>query len=903
MISRPFKSFFEVATGLRTGPHQYQANLAEHERLPDILAVPTGCGKTAGAVLSWAWRRREHPEDHIRCGTPRRLVYCLPMRTLVEQVHEETTQWFARLGWLQRPEDYRPSWPDDEVPVFRLMGGEEAEEWEAWPEREAVLIGTQDMLLSRALNRGYAMKPQDWPIAFGLLNVDALWILDEVQLMGAGRTTSVQLHQFRRSHDLLPRQSLWMSATLGTSAQREQRWTQPAPQWMRTPEHGDQDVTVHGLGQADRKALSKVLTGTKRAERRNATVEDDLLPGQILHHASGGRLVLVMLNRVKRAQELLRRVDAIAGDPESRPDLLLLHSRLRPRERAAVIRRLWSTTPEAGRIVISTQVLEAGVDLDADVLVTEICPWPSLVQRLGRLNRRGQKTGIIEILDVPLEEPTNGWPNKRTDRERAEEEARIEAALPYAWSELQAALIRIDKLDGDASISAIEQVDQDDPYPVPVEGHVLRRHHLEDLFDTDPDLSGGHLDVSRYVRGDRMDLDIAVLWRELGNVEPEGAAPPHPDEICKVAIGTLRALGSDKTGWLLGLQRSRRRSGAWREVRLGDPGIRPGDTVMLDVGTGGYDDRLGWVGLDKSQPSTWVSNVSGRRAWVRADGAAPEVIDDHTEGWAGMEEDPRSCAPRWMSLSDHLSDAESQARQIAERLVPEMADKLATAGRWHDLGKAHPKWQEEIPGRTGERLLAKFPYVLRIKVCSANFSGVGGQVAPQLERLGAKRLPDVADDGEAVWLRWAIQERLASDQLERLRALPDVRYAAHKAFRPGLRHEVASALAYLAEEDADDLVAWLVMAHHGKVRMTPTPWNDQRMDDMAGVRPGDRVPASAMALVARDQACQLDPGLLLPSRAHPGWQGRAVALLEDHGPQFLAYLEALLRIADWRASR
>jgi CRISPR-associated endonuclease/helicase Cas3 len=165
--------------------------------------------------------------------------------------------------------------------------------------------------------------------------------------------------------------------------------------------------------------------------------------------------------------------------------------------------------------VISTQVLEAGVDLDADLLVTELCPWPSLVQRLGRLNRRGKKAGVVHILDVPIEEPKGGWPSKKSEREQAEEKARSEAALPYAWPDLQAASDRADRLRGDASISAIENVDQIDPYTVPVEGPVLRRHHLDDLFDTDPDLSGGHLDVSRFVRSDRMDLDVAVLWRRM----------------------------------------------------------------------------------------------------------------------------------------------------------------------------------------------------------------------------------------------------------------------------------------------------------------------------------------------------------------------------------------------------
>ena len=66
------------------------------------------------------------------------------------------------------------------------------------PERPAILIGTQDMLLSRALMRGYGMGRFGWPIDFGLLHTDTLWVFDEVQLMGAGLATSAQLEAFRR---------------------------------------------------------------------------------------------------------------------------------------------------------------------------------------------------------------------------------------------------------------------------------------------------------------------------------------------------------------------------------------------------------------------------------------------------------------------------------------------------------------------------------------------------------------------------------------------------------------------------------------------------------------------------------------------------------------------------------
>ena len=859
MSRSPFGSFFKAATGLQTDPYDYQTDMAESGRLPDILAVPTGCGKTAAAVLSWAWRRRECPDDDIRRRTPRRLVYCLPMRSLVEQVHEEIVKWFASLGWLRhtppQADPYRPSWSDDELPVFRLMGGEEATEWEGHPERDAVLVGTQDMLLSRALNRGYAMKPYNWPIVFGLLNVDALWVLDEVQLMGVGRTTSVQLHQFRRSPQDLPRKTLWMSATIGTTIPPHvggPRWTQPAPRWMRTPEHGEREVTVLGLGDADRRALSRVLTGPKRVERPAFTVDDPSLPRQLLRLASGGRFLLVILNRVVRARELFQRVKTL-GASGGGPEILLLHSRFRPRERAATMARLKKATPDQGRVVISTQVLEAGVDLDADVLVTELCPWPSLVQRLGRLNRRGRKAGVVHILDLPVKEPTGVRPTTKSQRDQAETDARSEAARPYAWPDIEDARNRLNRLRADASISALETVDQADPYTVPVEGPVLRRHHLDDLFDTDPDLSGGHLDVSRFVRGDATDLDVAVLWRSLDNAGPENDPPPHPDELCRVPIADLSQLGSDKRVWLLALQRSRRRSGAWRETRLGDRGIRPGDTVMLDVSAGGYDDELGWVGSDQSRPSSWVATVDGHRSWVHRDGGPDDDIDERTEGWNSLGGDPRSHTRRWIELPRHLSAAESQVRQLA-RLVPDMEEPLATAGRWHDIGKA-------LERDDADRPCSPFQEMLR----------GAGHVEP----------PDPRDDVD-----YAKSNGRGSP------------------WRHGhrFRHEVASALAYLAAENADDLVAWLIMAHHGKARMTPVPWNDERLDDVAGVRPADRIPARAMSLVGRDGACELDPDLLLSSRTRPGWQGRAVKLLDEHGPQFLAYLEALLRIADWRAS-
>lgn len=191
-----FETLFKSATGYR--PFPFQWHLASAGHFPSLLNVPTGMGKTAAAVLGWLWRRR-FAADEVRFVTPRRLVYCLPMRVLVEQTRDNAAKWLEALDLLAaKSGDDRPAADGRQrIAVSLLIGGEAADDWDAFPERDAILIGTQDMLLSRALNRGYGMSRYRWPVHFALLNNDCLWVLDEVQLMGAGLPTTAQLQAFR----------------------------------------------------------------------------------------------------------------------------------------------------------------------------------------------------------------------------------------------------------------------------------------------------------------------------------------------------------------------------------------------------------------------------------------------------------------------------------------------------------------------------------------------------------------------------------------------------------------------------------------------------------------------------------------------------------------------------------
>ena len=79
-----FADLFDRATCGEQKPFPYQIAFAESADLPELVHAPTGSGKTATAILGWLWRYFHSGE-----ATPRRLVYCLPMRVLVEQTSDE----------------------------------------------------------------------------------------------------------------------------------------------------------------------------------------------------------------------------------------------------------------------------------------------------------------------------------------------------------------------------------------------------------------------------------------------------------------------------------------------------------------------------------------------------------------------------------------------------------------------------------------------------------------------------------------------------------------------------------------------------------------------------------------------------------------------------------------------
>lgn len=773
-------------------PYDFQRRVAE-EGLPELLRVPTGCGKTEAVGLGWLYRRRFSADAEVRAATPRWLVVALPMRTLVEQTVDRFREWLARLGL------------DVEVDLHIVQGGVgwRDRDWRLAPDRDAVLVGTIDMLLSRALNRGYADRRWHWPMSFGGFNNGAHWVLDEIQLMEVATPNTRQLQSFRDIlGTALPTASTWMSATVDERL-------------LCTVDRPDVGSIIE-LSRHDRQGpLSQRLDAGRIIEELDLPDRkaEEALAQKLIDRHQPGTLTLAVLNTVDRAVDTWKALRKLQPDAE----VVLLHSRYRPADRAAHTAAALSKSRAAGKIVVSTQVLEAGVDLSAALLFTEAAPWPSIVQRAGRCNRDGKQDDALLLWAAPPKD------------------------LPYEEADVQASAEALRLLSGRRVTTTRLQ-----SLSVPTSSRItpiIRRRDLIDLFDTTPDLSGNDVDVARFIR-DRNDRTAQVAWREVDKM-PSGTAP-NRDELCGVPMADLRKWLEKHGAWRLDhLARDPRRP--WTRCFAGD--LHDGIEVVLDASKGGYDSEIGWNPRQRRP----VGVIAPSEAQSSAAGFPP---DNDTS----VSDEPASLGTDWYPLAAHLADVERECAALLEALgalgvSAEMCNAAILAGRLHDIGKASPVWQDAALATADEELQADL-----------------------------KARGPFAKTGNARALRFN---------------------------RRFFRHELASALALMSEgvsalgdHHETDLVIYLVASHHGRIRLSiRRPPEESGVGEATlttlGIAPGDELPEVDIGELTVPSS-----NLTIPAGGDR-YERRALALRDrpDLGPFRLAFLEMVVRCADWRASR
>jgi len=774
-----FDELFRLATGYT--PHGYQRRIAR-DGLPDVVEAPTGTGKT-GIILAWLWRRFHSPET-----TPRRLIYALPQRSLVDQTAGEVGKWLARIDAC-------------EVALHVVMGGgskESQRDWRQNMHEPAIVIGTVDSLVSKALNRGYGIGRAIFPVDFALVTNGAHWIIDEIQLCPESTTTLRQLAGFTAKYPTAePFGLTCMSATiperlLGT---------------VDNPDVSRKIVIEPGERTGELKTRLDANRTIRKLDASPGDYEAIARQAGELHRP--GELTLVVLNTVDAARAVHKQ---LGTDTKT----TLLHSRFRPVERERLMKEVTESPDD--RIVVSTQVIEAGIDLNAATMITESAPWASLVQRAGRCNRSGK------IADAAL-----WWVPPSTK------------AGPYPQADIDATSSELARLEGQAVTSEdliARNVEVTRPQVA-----VIRRPDFIELFDTSSDLSGNDIDIAPYIR-DADDLDAQLAWATWTPDDKKEIRPPAEGRTptaeyrCRVPLGKVNELAKSIPVWRLGQV-----AGGWTRVNVGAR-ARPGEVLVVNAADGRYDPI---TGFDPAAREPVPDSPELMTKINPADGTEDPYKADSTNVRQG----------NWITLWQHSEDVRDEAARLVETIQPDLPataiESAIAAAYLHDAGKAHEIWQSAL------RVLAP-------------------------EEDTAHR------DAQEPWAKSSINGRLE--------------FAGGVAFR----HELASLLLLdgplnylLADVPDPDLARYLVLSHHGKLRVqVREPGDESGTQIILGLEHG--VTTALPAMFGRPSAelvIDLDQFRFGGDRS---WTRTALALRDRYGPFVLAYLEAIVRVADWRAS-
>jgi len=405
-------------------PFGWQKMLFDHfliGNFPEVIDLPTGLGKTSIIPIWLIALAAQAMKGKIK--NFRRLVYIVNRRTVVDQatviaekicdrlVDPNSSSWKKHAQSLNQLRDalLTMSAGFSQIPLaVSTLRGELAdnEEWKTDPTRPSIIVGTIDMIGSKLLFSGYGDGRYHRPHHAGLIGQDALIVHDEAHLTPAFSALLRSVVKFQKqSRESWPMQVLELSATMLNN-----------------------NLKVLSLGKEDEKdkIIEKRLNARKRICFHH--VDEDGFIEKICeqaekHNATPSK-VIVYVRSPELAQKVLKLLLKKLGS-ESISRAALLTGTIRGYERDRLVQEnpvYRAFLDHDSKIVetiylVSTSAGEVGIDLDADHMVCDLTTLDSMIQRLGRVNRRGgeQREAFV---DVVVQKPKN-IDNKRKGTERA----------------------------------------------------------------------------------------------------------------------------------------------------------------------------------------------------------------------------------------------------------------------------------------------------------------------------------------------------------------------------------------------------------------------------------------------------------------------------------------------------
>ena len=921
LAASDFADFFRDVHGCEPFPWQQRltARVLESGIWPKVIDLPTGTGKTAvldTAIFALACR----PEV-----SPRRIVFVIDRRIVVDQVckRAQCIQHRVEKGEtpvLQRVRERlrRLSDGGESLGVAALRGGIPIDnEWTHRPDQPWVVVSTVDQFGSRLLFRGYGVRPGMRPIHAGLAGNDCLVILDEVHLSLPFAETIAQVAELPSGK--LPRryQVVEMSAT--------PRNAKAKPFMLDTV--------------ADLDGCEELRRRVRAAKEASLTLvrSRDALPNAILKIVktiakmkpddmlSGIRSVGVVVNRVGTARETHRALVDAGHEAH------LITGRMRPLDRADALSRIIPIVdpenengPNELTVVVATQAIEVGADFSFDALVTECASVDSLRQRLGRLDRRGARF-------IRSGAPARAWilcPQSALSPKKPD--PIYGSAVKATWEELESRVRESEKGLIDVGPLALRDFPKGATAPE-AQAPLLLHTHMDAWVQTSPEPIV-QPSVEWFLHGMERDVtpDVSILWRLDKTAETLRLVPPRQAEFLQVPINAAKswlADGSDTdVADVAQAEPNEKESSSSINTTTAEivrwlgfgkepepiediNRIRPGDILIVDPIRGGLS--AGTWDPSSIEPVGDIGDAAqityGRKATLRLDPRLPGINSPPSPA-----DEPESVAPirgriaRWLDQqlpdpngwSKELTDAARRLKAGFDLELTTFGDGAANAGYYILVEKAvvdpaTMDGSDESGSLTGTGV-----------TLSRHMEGVGDRAGRVAERLGltAKLVNDLRLAGQLhdlgkVDCRFQAQlvgsDPVALEMLDEPLAKSQPGAPRVRPYPTGMRHEIASVAMIesnpnvLGKANDKDLVLHLVGTHHGWARPLPPIIEDRDPQTLTYTFYGQRLKAYSH-LVETPLALDM---------ADRFW-----CLVERYGYHGLAWLEAILRLADHRQS-
>jgi CRISPR-associated endonuclease/helicase Cas3 len=361
------ESCFKNLTGLR--PFKFQVELAENllNNNNVILQAPTGAGKTWASILPFLSALEYNYEF------PKKMIYSLPMRVLANSLYKTVSE-----NEFIKQKQMKVSLQTGEQPNDKyFLDGD-------------ITFTTIDQSLSSILSIPLGLSKRQANINAGAF-IGTYIVFDEFHLLDPKKSLSTLFHLLKMMGKFSP--FCLMTATLSNSLLKEFA----------------KEVNAQIVSVEEHEILN--IPSQRGKERIIQTIKGELSSDDVLReHISNSRSI-VICNTVKKCQKLyleleqLKKKDARLKNTE----LICIHSRFFGSDRKIIENQIvgnsgasgaFSKTSDVDAILISTQVIEVGIDISCSVLHTEISPINSLIQRIGRCARFESETGRVFIYNV-----------------------------------------------------------------------------------------------------------------------------------------------------------------------------------------------------------------------------------------------------------------------------------------------------------------------------------------------------------------------------------------------------------------------------------------------------------------------------------------------------------------------